>query len=333
MSNSVRPLAIACSGSLVLLSLLGQSARCDEPSIRVAGIDFVFASPEQGRALLTVRDAYVQRLSPFDRQARLQRRTPVDKAAYLEFVSGEVRAWDSPAQERVSAALRSLSRSLSMVSLPMLSEIQLVSTTGREESGAAYTRGTAIVLPNSRINVSNEELKTLVAHELFHVISRNDTELRDQLYEVIGFEPSNEIHLPPALARRRITNPDAPVIEHVLKLKLADASTVTVAPVLFAKSAYNPNIHASMFDYLEFQLMEVEPDEQGEFAAVTRADLPVFHSPSEPDFIRQIGRNTAYIIHPEEILADNFAMLMTDKTDVPDPWVIEAIRAPLVANP
>lgn len=328
MPSLVRSFAIPCAGSLVLALWLATPARSEEAgSVRAGNIEFVFASPEQGRTLLSDRDAYVQRLSPFDRQARRQSAQPVDEAEYLEFVRGEVREWEADEQARISAVLRSLNRPLSTFSLPPIAEIQLIHTTGREESGAAYTRGTAIVLPASRLRSSNEpQLRTLLAHELFHIISRYDSELRDQLYGLIGFAASNEIELPNSLADRRITNPDAPIIEHVLQLKIADEKTASVAPVLYAKGAYDPDVQSSVFAYLDFQLMEVEQDENGRFKAVLRSGQPVFHSPSEPDFARQIGRNTSYIIHPEEVLADNFAMLVTGKTSVPDPWILDGLR-------
>lgn len=331
MPSSAQSFAIACGGSLVLALWLATPAHSEEhDSLRIAGIEFVFASPEQGRTILTNRDAYLQRLSPFDRQARRQSADSVDQTEYLQFVRGEVRPWETADQARISAALRLLDRPLSELSLPGLAEVQLIHTTGREESGAAYTRGTAIVLPASRLRISNEaRLKTLIAHELFHILSRQNPDLRDQLYGLIGFAPSNEIHLPDSLAPRRITNPDAPSIEHVLQLKIADGSTVSVAPVLFAKTAYDPNTRASMFAYLTFQLMQVEPTAAGEFQAVLEAGQPVFHSPNEPDYMRQIGKNTGYIIHPEEVLADNFAMLVTGKTEVPDPWLLDALRTAL----
>ncbi len=40
-------------------------------------------------------------------------------------------------------------------------------------------------------------------------------------------------------------------------------------------------------------------------------------------FSEQVGRNTNYIIHPEEILADNFEFLLLGKSDLPTPRVIE----------
>jgi hypothetical protein len=40
----------------------------------------------------------------------------------------------------------------------------------------------------------------------------------------------------------------------------------------------------------------------------------------------QIGRNTDYIIHPDEILAENFAAILTDGT-AKSPDVLERIRS------
>ena len=53
---------------------------------------------------------------------------------------------------------------------------------------------------------------------------------------------------------------------------------------------------------------------------------PVFHSPKTLDFHRQIGKNTGYIIHPEEILADNFALIMTNGK-VTDTWLTEKMKS------
>jgi hypothetical protein len=46
-------------------------------------------------------------------------------------------------------------------------------------------------------------------------------------------------------------------------------------------------------------------------------------------FFEQIGRNTGYIIHPEEILADNFVLLVLGRTTppVPNPEIPEEMRA------
>ena len=45
------------------------------------------------------------------------------------------------------------------------------------------------------------------------------------------------------------------------------------------------------------------------------------------DFYDKVGRNTKYTINPEEILADNFAYLLIQKKDLPNPEIIKNIAA------
>jgi hypothetical protein len=46
-------------------------------------------------------------------------------------------------------------------------------------------------------------------------------------------------------------------------------------------------------------------------------------------FYEQVGRNTRYILHPEEILADNFALLVLDERKVPSPEILDKMQAVL----
>ena len=210
-----------------------------------------------------------------------------------------------------------------------LSEIQLIQTSGLEESGAAYTRSNAIILTKSQITMPAPALRKLVLHEMFHVISRSNPKLRDALYSIIGFTASNEIELPLDWKSRRITNPDAPVIQHVLKMRTEQNETVFVAPVLFAKSTYDPQQASSMFAYLEFALMQVQAGDDGQYVAALKDGEPVMLPKTMPDFHRQIGANTKYIIHPEEVLADNFAELILQTPGLSDPWILEKMDAAL----
>lgn len=43
-------------------------------------------------------------------------------------------------------------------------------------------------------------------------------------------------------------------------------------------------------------------------------------------FFEQVGRNTDYLIHPEEILADNFAILVVGDERIVSPEVINRIK-------
>jgi len=309
--------------AMLMLLAVPASATAEPPVVEVGKLSFVFAEPATGRKILGARDAFVSRLSTFDRQARMQSPTEVSNESYLEFVSQQVRPWQPDQQAKLSEVLQDLAAPLSGMSFPKLSKVELVQTTGREEGEAAYTRSNAIVLPRSKIELPPRALRKLLLHELFHVVSRTDAKLRDELYAVLGFRPSNEIQLPAEWQSRRLTNPDAPVIEHVMTVQLAKHEQRHVAPVLFASSPYDPEESRSMFAYLKFQLLQVVPNEQGDYEAAEEQGQPLWLSPTLADFRRQIGGNTGYIIHPEEVLADNFVALVLETEGLPDPWILK----------
>ena len=59
-------------------------------------------------------------------------------------------------------------------------------------------------------------------------------------------------------------------------------------------------------------------------------NFPVLLEVEEIDgFFEQIGKNSNYIIHPEEILADNFSLLVMGQK-VPSPWVLDKLKGFLV---
>ena len=53
-----------------------------------AGFNFSFATVEQGKELLTKRDAFVERLSAFDRAARIKTDKAVSEEEFLQHVGG-----------------------------------------------------------------------------------------------------------------------------------------------------------------------------------------------------------------------------------------------------
>lgn len=276
---------------------------------------FSFATQAQGRAALEAHDDFVERLSPFDRSARLKTDREVSERQYLDFVGNNVLAWDDNAtKQRISHALvliESRARDLA-ISLPK--KIIIVRTTGQEEGGAAYTRGNAIVLPDTVLSDSSQDLTKVISHEIFHILSREKAGLRAVLYKTIGFEPCPEFAFPIELTNHKITNPDAPKNDFHIKIKYQGDSYWAV-PVLYAAVAqYSPIKGGEFFDYLQFKLALTKGSET-KFIGVDNVS----------GFFEQVGRNTDYIIHPEEILADNFALLILGKSDLPSPAIPEAM--------
>lgn len=291
-----------------------------------------FATVDEGRAVLTARDDFVVRLSPFDRAVRVETGREVSEQDYLRFVRGNVLAWNPEDKKAVESAWSALAPRLVETAPLFPPAIDFIETTGREEGGAEYTRANAIILPRSSLDPAHRaSLEGIVAHELFHVLSRNNPDLRDELYAVIGFQPCGEIPFPTELAGRKITNPDAPRNDHCIRLQTSQGP-VWAVPLLFSSlPRYEAREGGPFFRYLEFKFLVVERTGSSPSAPATYdVSSPVLLGVNQVrGFYEQVGRNTDYVIHPEEILADNFKLLLLGRTKVPSPEVLEKLAAVL----
>lgn len=297
------------------------------------GVHFAFASEADGARILGARDEFVARMSPFDRASRMKTDRAVSENVFLRFAAGSALPWESHDKEKLEAAFGSIRPRLAELSVRFPKPIQLVKTTGDEEGETAYTRGAAIVIPRARL-ASPAELPELVSHELFHIVLRHDDALRERLYRLIGFEKCSEMELPATLARREITNPDAPQNDYRIRVRLGP-DAVWAVPVLYSKSeTYDRARGGVFFDYLQFRLLAVEVGDDSRCAPrYDGAEPMLLELRDVAGFFEQVGRNTEYVIHPEEILADNFALLVLGATDLASPEIPNRIRDILKAGP
>lgn len=304
---------LARSFALVAFILLPGAPARGEVSLR-KGCVIEFTSVSKARELLTREDDFIQRLSPFDRAARMKTDRPVSKAELLKFIGGAVLEWSAADKQKIETAIAKIRPALEALPLKVPKTVYLVKTSGAEEGKAFYTRGTTIVFPEPQLTGPSEApLEKTIAHELFHVLSRNNPSLREKLYETIGFKKADELALPAQLKDRKITNPDAPRNDHAIRLKFKGRE-VSAVPILFSSTEqYDPKRGGEFFNYLQFKFMMTPSGELVEPKEVT-------------GFFEQVGRNTDYIIHPEEILADNFALLVTGKRDVSSPEILQRVE-------
>jgi hypothetical protein len=97
--------------------------------------------------------------------------------------------------------------------------------------------------------------------------------------------------------------------------------------VLYSSTArYDAKSGKSLFQSLLFRLLLVE-ERGGRYEPVLTRGQPVVLDPKkEPAFLEKIGQNTNYIIHPDEILADNFVHVLLNDQNVPTPRILDEIR-------
>jgi hypothetical protein len=201
----------------------------------------LFADLDQARALLSRSDAFTSRLGSFERQARMKSVHPVSEKEFLAFAAGCALPWERQEQDHLKTVIRNIELRLQKYRSLFPVEILLIKTNGRNEADCAYTRQNAIILPPVKIVYPAERLERFLVHELFHILLRHQPELRSELYGLLGFLPCNEIAWPPELCERRITNPDAFLNDHFIRL-FWQGSEHGMVPVLFSPAAkYDPN--------------------------------------------------------------------------------------------
>ncbi len=288
---------------ILLLLSLAVSLRAADLELQ-PGTVLVLPSAKDAAVLLANEDAYLKRMSPFDRAARIGKAEAPSVAEFAAYVGAQAVDYTDAEIATVKAALETIRPALSALELSLPATITMAKTNGREDIDAPYCRGPLIVLPQSHIGRS--ELPDIIIHEVFHVFSSHHPELREKLYGLLGFVRCVEPPLAPSVDARRFTNPDAMGMDYAISVMHEDRD-IMVMPTLLAKSAaFDMAKKGRVFEQIDFVLLELSVSD-GKAALVEKDGELVTHlAASVPGFLRAMSRNTNYIWHPEEVLADNF---------------------------
>lgn len=272
--------------------------------------------------ILKTEDSFTKSLSQFDMESRQKVKFDNNKKAYLEFLGNESLNWTSNEVLLLKQIFNSINLKLSRFNLNLPTNINLIKTTGKEEDNAAYTRENSIILPQNILDkelTKEVNLENLMLHELFHVYSRFDSNIREKLYNAIGFYQCSELNYPKELKALKITNPDGYKYNYYITLE-ENGLKKQFMPMIFSKEPYNLNSSKTFFEYLQFKLMEVNVSNNTE--PKYKDHKLTFIDPSL-GYFEKIGNNTNYIIHPDEILADNFVFLINGTGNLKSPFVVE----------
>ena len=318
MTRLIRPLVLCA----LLAAFSGASLHAQTLSLHDSTV-VRFATAEESRLRLGSPDAFVAAMGPYDRSARTGRAGAVSESEYLAFAAAQALDWSAADLEKFKALVERVAQRLKPLNLPLPKEVWLVKTTGREEAETAYTRGNAIIMPRWYSEAKTEDVERIFIHELFHVISRSAPARRDALYAIVGYRDCGPFDWPPELAQRRITNPDAPDDRYCITLQ-RNGAPLTFYPALLAREEqYDPALPGTFIDRLAFKLIAVMGSEKKWMAGRgPKNELVLLDPGALPEYYTAIGLNTRYVIHPEEILADNFVLLVRDEKNVRTPRIV-----------
>lgn len=287
------------------------------------------ATEEEAREVLVAEDAFTRALGGFDRSFRMRTAEAVSDATLRAFLGEQALDFAADEAETWERAIADVARGARGMGPLLPDEILVAKTSGREERNLAYTRGNAIVLPAQRVErLRGARAIYLLAHELFHVASRTSAALRDATYALLGFTPIAPIAPPLELDTRRMTNPDAFVLGHYIRLTSTTGERAVIpllaCPVPLAEAIGRD----SVLETVRVALLEIDPTT----GAVVRdaGGAPITLEADATDWSRRLGRNTRYTIHPEEVLADNLALLVRRRlghdVPIPDPAFLGAFE-------
>lgn len=279
-----------------------------------------FPTIEQSTCLLAQNDRFLKALSPFDRQVRMKSPIPVSHEEFLAYYTKQLRPISPIEQNTQSKNLKDLCKVLEKYRIDMPEDIQFIHTTCQEEipGTAAYCRENTIYY--SWLG------KGLLAHELFHIYSSHHPEMRKKLYAIIGYQVCPPIATPESLQGKRVVNPDAPDLDAFITLKVRK-ETVQAVPIDLYDLNYEGKGKSTFLTGIYHKFAVVEPQDNGEvrFKLDEDGNPILFDFDDAENLVEQIGENTGYVDSPEEILAENFALLLNGG-QAKTPWVIEKIK-------
>lgn len=280
---------------------------------------------DRAKELVKTEDVYTAGFSRFDLQSKSLKLEDAVLEDYFNVSADGVQPWMSDEIENLKKVTAYVNKNIKEMGLKfnLPSRIEVIKSNMKSEGGAAgYTRGNFIVLSKSYTGSYSASLRDLFIHELFHIISRNDPVLSEKVYNIIGFKKCNEVAYPPELADKRISNPDAPFNNYYITVEYLGRQ-VDVMLIMYAGKSYEGG---SFFPYLQVGLLVVEGDEISKTPVYESGKPLVLQTSDVNNFYEQVGRNTGYILHAEEISADHFVMLLTGEKGLANPELIESMK-------
>ncbi len=286
------------------------------------------ADRDDAVALMTTEDGFVKACGAFDRSVRMGKAGPISTGQFVRFLGEQARPWSNAETEKMRQVFAGAGERIAAAGfeVPFPPVVTIVKTSGREESDAAYCRGPAIFFSQAMANLPSARLEEIVVHELFHILSNGNGDLRERLYAVLGFRKCPAVELPEKVRDRLITNPDAFSNDWYVEIDCLGKRSAVLPLLVSPYRDYDPKSDDTIFDYMSFRLMPLE-EKDGRFVpSMPDGKVVMYAMRTCPDYVKHIGRNSTYIPQPEEMLAENWVLLVYGRTAAPDPWILEGMR-------
>lgn len=290
---------------------------------KTSQIPFRFATRAEAQMLITDIDNYTRRWNQFDINIRLQTEQG-RKSKLLAFAMDQTLNWSDNDKQRISQSIKALDTEIKKqkLNIKFPKELVFVKTTMKEECNTdAYTRENWIAVGEKALADKNDtELTALIAHEIFHLLSRCDINFKKAAYQTIGFTVMDrEILFPADIIEKRISNPDINRYDSYINVTV-NGEKQNCTMITYTDTPYDGK---QLTDYIHIGLI---PLNEHFIPIQINGQTVIYNMNQATDFVEQTGKNSNHAIDPEEILADNFSDLLTGKKELQSPEVTERLR-------
>lgn len=263
-------------------------------------------------------DGFFNEVQQTDIEIQMKRTVPFpDRSsavrAYRSFLGSQVSEWTVQEKDSMLQVFQKVKKLCDAVSPRLFpAGISLIKMkTGTYGRDVYFTRGKHILIPENIFEQVNMERQLpVMLHEVFHIVSRYNKSLRHDLYKMIGFVPMpHPVKYDETLAGKVLTNPDG--VSRDYGIILYDfKDTMLAIPVIQSKFAgFRPDV-PSFFDYVSFDLYAVDCNDSNCITKLNAKGKTSVPPSCTSVFFQKIRDNTQYIIHPDEIMADNFMLAL-----------------------
>jgi hypothetical protein len=299
-------------------------------------IEKIALSPYQSLSILTKEDAadaivadtiekFFDLVNPLEMSIQMKRNYPENTprtailADYKAFLRNDVDSFTSKEREKMTRILREacqLYNKIEPKAFPY--QLKLIKTHAKHYGqGVYYTRQNAIIIPEPDLKLPDDQLLQTMLHEIAHVYTRLNPKKQVELFNLIGFRRPkvNNLVISDSLYKRIFYNPDGIDLAWTTDFTIEGTKNAQVIALIYSKvNAYNPDLHEFMdhmgWGYFETQVtdkgLEILTVGQRQQSTLNMRELPLL-------FLKKF--NTNYVIHPNEIIADNIKLLVLSQKD------------------
>lgn len=266
-------------------------------------VKFKILNIDESKKYVAKKDSYLDYITPFYIKKILKK----SNSNYDDFIKNFQNSCVNPNINSYSffeIFEKRINLSLINLKISIDETIYIIFTDGSDNIHLPYTKGKSIILP---FDITNSSYYSLIVHELWHILSRNNKKLRLDAYKSIGWIYHENLFNNNILHQEFI-NPDACHHDHYINLNDINGNNFNISPIMI-ESCFN-NYFAVFDENLNFLRLD---------------NYKNFKS------YKELWKNTGYNNHPEEICAEHFMLLVLDKK-VPDKFILEKFYNSLLLN-